>query len=49
MSADKNHSEELKNYLEGKMSHEEAHAFEQRALDDPFLQDSIDGGGSIGS
>jgi len=33
----------LENYLSGKLSEIEKNAFEKRALDDPFLQDAIDG------
>ncbi|MCP4459779.1 MAG: TonB family protein [Cytophagales bacterium] len=42
MLRDKNHNE-ISKYLSGKMTQEEAHAFEKSALEDPFLQDAIDG------
>ena len=46
MSADK-HDSELQRYLSGEMSQQERHAFERKALDDPFLQDAIEGAESI--
>lgn len=33
----------IHNYIHGLMSREEMHALEREALDDPFLQDAIDG------
>jgi hypothetical protein len=33
----------IKNYLEGKLSPQESHDLEKRALDDPFLADAIEG------
>ena len=42
MSADK-HDSELQRYLNGEMSQQERHAFERKALDDPFLQEAIEG------
>ncbi|HLS95303.1 hypothetical protein BC792_10882 [Sphingobacterium allocomposti] len=33
----------IHNYINGLMSREEMHALEREALDDPFLQDAIDG------
>ena len=33
----------IHNYVHGLMSHEDMHALEREALDDPFLQDAIDG------
>lgn len=42
MSADK-HDSELQRYLSGEMSQLERHAFERKALDDPFLQEAIEG------
>ena len=49
MSADKDYNEELGNYLKGAMSHEEAQAFEEKALNDPFLQDAIEGAEELGA
>lgn len=49
MSEGKNHSEELKKYLEGNMSPAEQHAFERMALDDPFLQEALEGGEQLDS
>ncbi|MEP5611343.1 MAG: energy transducer TonB [Cyclobacteriaceae bacterium] len=43
MSADKNHKEQFERYLAGKMSEEEAHAFERQALNDPFAQEALEG------
>jgi TonB family protein len=42
MSADK-HDSELQRYLNGEMSQQERHAFERKALDDPFMQEAIEG------
>ena len=47
MSADKDHSVDLIQYIEGKMSSGEAHAFERAALDDPFLFEAIEGAETI--
>lgn len=35
--------QELQRYLSGRMSAQERHAFERRALDDPFLMDALEG------
>ncbi len=47
MSADKHHSDQLQRYLSGQMSDRERHDFEQQALDDPFLQDALEGAESM--
>lgn len=46
MSADK-HDSELAKYLSGQMTEQERHAFERKALDDPFLQEALEGAESI--
>ncbi len=46
MSEDKKHID-ISRYLGGKMTQAEAHAFEKRALEDPFLQDAIEGAEKI--
>ncbi|MEO1253258.1 MAG: TonB family protein [Bacteroidota bacterium] len=43
MSTDRNHSEAFERYLKGQMSPEEAHAFERKALEDPFTQEALAG------
>ncbi|MEM9897202.1 MAG: carboxypeptidase-like regulatory domain-containing protein, partial [Bacteroidota bacterium] len=43
MSTDRNHSKEFERYLKGQMSPAEAHAFERKALEDPFTQEAIEG------
>lgn len=43
MSDDKHHSDQLQRYLAGQMSDKERHDFERKALDDPFLQDALEG------
>jgi TonB family protein len=48
MSKYENHSE-LERYLAGKMTATEAHAFERKALDDPFLHDALEGAEQIPS
>jgi TonB family protein len=47
MSADKHHSDQLQRYLAGQMSDKERHDFERKALDDPFLQDALEGAESM--
>lgn len=47
MSADKHHIDILR-YLRGEMSQAEAHVFERKALDDPFLADALEGAELIG-
>ena len=36
-------SDDIRRYLEGKMSSEEMHRIEKAALDDPFLADAMEG------
>lgn len=43
MSEGKNHSEQFERYLKGEMTPEEAYAFERKSLDDPFVQEAIEG------
>ncbi|MEP1034547.1 TonB family protein [Ekhidna sp.] len=43
MSEDKNHSEQFEKYLKGQMSPEESHAFEREVLNDPFVQEALEG------
>ena len=40
-------TDDIKRYLSGQMSGAERHAFEKRALNDPFLAEAIDGAESI--
>lgn len=40
-------SELLKKYFEGKLNNQEKHLLEKRALDDPFLQDAMQGFSSV--
>lgn len=40
-------NDDIARYLSGRMSPAEMHALEKRALDDPFIADALDGGGSI--
>lgn len=47
MQESKDHSEQLKKYLSGEMSPREAHDFERMALDDPFLQEALEGAETI--
>jgi len=47
MQRHNSHSEELKRYLRGDMTHEEAHAFERKSLEDPFLQEALEGAEQI--
>lgn len=49
MSESKNHSDELRKYLNGQMTAEEQHAFERMSLDDPFLADALEGAEWVGS
>ena len=43
MSGTKHDIETFKKYLKGEMSPEEAHSFEHQFMDDPFVQDALDG------
>lgn len=43
MSTDKNDKDQFKKYLAGKMSNEDAHAFEREVLNDPFAQEALEG------
>ena len=43
MSTHKNDKEEFKKYLSGKLSPGEEHAFERKALSDPFQQEALEG------
>jgi TonB family protein len=47
MSVDKHDSDQLQRYLNGEMTDQERHAFERKALDDPFLQEALEGAESI--
>ncbi|MEO9483371.1 MAG: energy transducer TonB [Ekhidna sp.] len=49
MSEDKNHSEQFERYLKGQMSPKEANAFEREVLDDPFVQEALEGFESSGT
>lgn len=39
--------DDIEKYLSGKMTPAEMHAFERKALDDPFLSEALEGAGSI--
>jgi len=43
MLTDKNDKDQFERYLAGKMSNEEAHAFERDVLNDPFAQEALEG------
>jgi len=43
MSADKNHKEDLEKYLKGHLGNEAKHSLEKEALDDPFLDEAMEG------
>ena len=43
MSVDKHYIEQYERYLKGKMTPEEAHAFERSVLDDPFASEALEG------
>ena len=43
MSAGKNNKEEFKKYLKGELNEAEQHRLEKASLDDPFLEEAIEG------
>lgn len=42
-------NDDIKKYLNGELTPAEMHALEKRALNDPFLEDALEGAGQIGS